>query len=103
MAVVMALGGAMGYAKSRSTASLVAGVASGSLFALSGYLIENGRPLYGHELAGVVSVLLTATMGRRALRTGKIMPAGAIAALNLAHAAYQWTKVNQMFELGHKN
>ena len=38
-----ALGGLMGYAKSRSRISLVAGVAVGALFAVSGKLIQSGE------------------------------------------------------------
>eukprot|EP01112_Ceratiomyxa_fruticulosa_P008268 TRINITY_DN2137_c0_g1_i2.p1 TRINITY_DN2137_c0_g1~~TRINITY_DN2137_c0_g1_i2.p1 ORF type:complete len:112 (+),score=21.25 TRINITY_DN2137_c0_g1_i2:150-485(+) len=103
MAALLAAGGVMGYAKARSRPSLIAGLAFGALYAFSGYLIDTGYHLTGHELAGGLSVVLAGVMGLRAYRTGKLMPAGAITVVALASTVYQINKVNYLIKEGYKN
>ncbi|KAI8913984.1 transmembrane proteins 14C-domain-containing protein [Powellomyces hirtus] len=68
-----AVGGVMGYTRTKSRPSLFAGLAFGALYSLSGYLIQtNGE--YGVELATATSTLLLAAMAPRALRTRKPIP-----------------------------
>lgn len=63
-ALLTAAGGIMGYVKSQSTPSLIAGVVSGLLLAAGGLLIPQ-KPLVGLGMTLVVSLLLL----------GKFLPA----------------------------
>ncbi|KJE93584.1 hypothetical protein CAOG_04349 [Capsaspora owczarzaki ATCC 30864] len=85
---LVAIGGIAGFAKSRSAPSLIAGVSFGAIYAYSGYLIAHGNPVLGHQIAAGASLLLAGTMGTRALRTGKFMPAGLVAGIAVAALAY---------------
>jgi uncharacterized membrane protein (UPF0136 family) len=74
-------GGAMGFVKAKSKASLIAGGISGVLLLVAGYLLgtENGRA--GLILGAVVSAALEARFLPSFLKTKKPMPAGMMAAL----------------------
>ncbi|RGP62862.1 hypothetical protein FLONG3_10084 [Fusarium longipes] len=73
MGAVVAGGGIMGYAKSRSVPSIVAGCTVGLLYALGGYRIQNEES-YGVELALLASVILGGSAFPRALRLRKPVP-----------------------------
>ena len=92
MAGIVAAGGLMGYARKRSIPSLVAGLAFGGLFALSGMMIRNGQDYHGHVLAAATSSVLVLAMGPRALKSRKFMPAGLVATLGAVSTAYQTNK-----------
>eukprot|EP00088_Acartia_fossae_P062589 TRINITY_DN75699_c0_g1_i1.p1 TRINITY_DN75699_c0_g1~~TRINITY_DN75699_c0_g1_i1.p1 ORF type:complete len:112 (+),score=10.18 TRINITY_DN75699_c0_g1_i1:33-368(+) len=80
----VAFGGIMGYMKKRSVPSLMAGVAFGSLAMFGAYSVsKDGKS--GASLAPAIgtSALLCGVMGARALKSGKLMPAGMIAILSL--------------------
>ncbi|CVK89431.1 related to UPF0136 domain protein [Fusarium mangiferae] len=66
-------GGIMGYARTRSVPSIVAGCAVGFLYALGGYRIQNEQP-YGVELGLLASVVLGGSAFPRALRLRKPVP-----------------------------
>jgi uncharacterized membrane protein (UPF0136 family) len=70
--LVAIVGGAMGYARARSKASLIAGSVSGALLIIAG-LLSPGLP--GFVLALVVSVLLLIHFGRSYATKKKPMPA----------------------------
>ena len=70
--LVAIVGGAMGYARARSKASLIAGSVSGALLIIAG-LLSPGLP--GLILALVVSVLLLIHFGRSYATKKKPMPA----------------------------
>jgi uncharacterized membrane protein (UPF0136 family) len=70
--LVAIVGGAMGYARARSKASLIAGSVSGALLIIAG-LLSPGLP--GLVLALVVSVLLLIHFGRSYATKKKPMPA----------------------------
>jgi uncharacterized membrane protein (UPF0136 family) len=62
------VGGAMGYVHKGSKASLIAGVAMGSLLLGSGYLIAKTENIFqGHALGAVTSGVMAAAMGKRYL------------------------------------
>jgi uncharacterized membrane protein (UPF0136 family) len=70
--LVAIAGGAMGYARAKSKASLIAGGVSGALLIVAG-LISPSVP--GFVLALIVSILLLAHFGRSYAAKKKPMPA----------------------------
>jgi uncharacterized membrane protein (UPF0136 family) len=78
--VLCLLGGALGYARARSKASIIAGGISGALLILAGIL---GRGILPYTIAIVVSVLLLAHFGRSYLASRKPMPAVPMILLSL--------------------
>ena len=76
---VAIVGGAMGYARAKSKASLIAGSVSGALLIIAG-LLSPGIP--GFVLALVVSVLLLIHFGRSYAAKKKPMPAIPMIALS---------------------
>jgi uncharacterized membrane protein (UPF0136 family) len=86
------VGGAMGFVRTGSTPSLVAGWTFGGLLVGSSVMISNGECYEGHVLASGVTGLMTVAMGYRSLSTGKFMPAGMVATLGAAGLAYNVTK-----------
>ncbi|KAI7875814.1 hypothetical protein K492DRAFT_182350 [Lichtheimia hyalospora FSU 10163] len=68
MAFLCAVGGIIGFSKTGSVPSLVAGVSVGSVYGYAGYLIHHHRP-YGIETAIGASVLLAGAMVPRAIKT----------------------------------
>mmetsp|Transcript_7507 Transcript_7507/g.12999 ORF Transcript_7507/g.12999 Transcript_7507/m.12999 type:complete len:126 (-) Transcript_7507:91-468(-) len=89
------LGGAVGYFKKGSQVSLLAGIAFGSLLLGSGYMISNDNEFGGHVLASTASGVMALGMGQRYVSTGKMMPAGIVAALGAACCAYNIHKANE--------
>lgn len=85
-------GGAFGYFRKGSKVSLVAGLAVGSLFLGSGYMIVSDRHYEAHVLATGTASVLAAGMGQRFVSTGKFMPAGMVALLGVGAAAYNYKK-----------
>lgn len=86
------LRGAIGYFKKGSKASLGAGVLCGSLLIGSGVLISGEHQYEGHSLASGTSSLMALGMGSRYMKTGKVIPAGIVAALGAISAAYHIKK-----------
>ncbi|CRK11279.1 hypothetical protein HYQ45_017443 [Verticillium longisporum] len=66
-------GGIMGYVKTRSVPSIVAGVTVGLLYGLGGYRIQ-GRESYGVELSLLASAVLGGSAIPRAIRLRKAVP-----------------------------
>lgn len=85
-------GGALGYAKKRSLASLGAGLAFGGLLIGSGVLITKNESFRGHALATGVTGIMAAAMTQRYFSTRKFMPAGVVAVLGAAGCAYNARK-----------
>ncbi|KAM3530925.1 hypothetical protein NHJ13051_001153 [Beauveria bassiana] len=73
LAVLTAGGGIMGYAKTRSAPSIIAGCSVGLLYGLGGYRIQNRQP-YGVELSLLASVILGGASIPRAIRLKKPVP-----------------------------
>ena len=92
VAGLVAVGGIIGFAKRRSVPSLVAGLAFGAGFAAAGMMISDGKEFQGHATAATLGTVLAGAMGSRALKTGKMMPAGAVAAIGAAALAYHGKK-----------
>ncbi|KAH8602562.1 transmembrane proteins 14C-domain-containing protein [Bisporella sp. PMI_857] len=68
-------GGTLGYIRTGSIPSVVAGVTVGTLYLLGGYRIQN-RLTYGVELALLASIVLAGSSIPRAIRTQKPLPTG---------------------------
>ncbi|CAM1506592.1 Fc.00g062330.m01.CDS01 [Cosmosporella sp. VM-42] len=73
LGVLTAGGGIMGYARSRSVPSIVAGCGVGALYLLGGYRIQNREP-YGVELSLLASAVLGGSAFPRAIRLRKPVP-----------------------------
>ena len=86
------LGGAAGYFRKGSKASLLAGVGCGSLLIGSGIMISGENQFEGHALASLTSGVMAAGMGQRYLKSSKFMPAGLVAVLGAASCAYNVSK-----------
>ncbi|RMZ89260.1 hypothetical protein DV736_g3502, partial [Chaetothyriales sp. CBS 134916] len=70
------VGGVIGYARTGSVPSIVAGLTVGALqYGLGGYRIQRKQP-YGIELALLASVILAGSSIPRAIRLGKPLPIG---------------------------
>lgn len=95
MAALCAVGGVIGFAKTRSVPSIVAGLGVGALYATAGYRIRKGHD-YGYEIAAAASAILLASSLPRA-RKGPV-PAGLSAASTLA-LGYYGKKVSDSFSL----
>mmetsp|Transcript_23935 Transcript_23935/g.60972 ORF Transcript_23935/g.60972 Transcript_23935/m.60972 type:complete len:114 (-) Transcript_23935:342-683(-) len=78
LAVIVALGGLMGYVRKKSTASLASGLTFGLAYAGAAYSLDQGDTYTGHGIGLGASALLAAFMAGRYVRTGKFMPAGAM-------------------------
>jgi uncharacterized membrane protein (UPF0136 family) len=83
---LLILGGLMGYVKAKSVPSLVAGVVCGVIALLLGYYYPWR---FAPEAALLLALLLIVIMGRRYLRTKKLMPAGLVVILSLVVAVWQ--------------
>jgi uncharacterized membrane protein (UPF0136 family) len=80
--ILVCAGGVVGFLKAKSKASLIAGLVSAALLALS-YSISGRNVKQGLIMGAVVSALLCIMMGIRFGKTKKFMPAGMIAVLSL--------------------
>lgn len=75
-------GGLMGYVKAKSKASLIAGSTFGGLLLVAAHFVSSsgqGKKKFGAALGSTVAGLLTYTMGKKFLKSGKFVPAGLIA------------------------
>jgi uncharacterized membrane protein (UPF0136 family) len=82
-AVLLAVGGVIGYTKAGSTPSLIAGLASavGAILAL---LLSLQNRTFGMGLACLLAILLFVFFGYRyAAKTRKFMPAGLLSMVSL--------------------
>ena len=85
-AAIVAIGGSIGYIKSKSKPSLIAGLGFSLLFFGSGYLLQHNRD-YGIESAIATSSLLTLSMLPKALKSKKPVPI-ALSALGVSSLVY---------------
>jgi uncharacterized membrane protein (UPF0136 family) len=83
-AVLLAVGGIIGYTKAASRPSLIAGLAS-ALAALAALALSFQNASLGMGLAAAIAALLALFFGYRfAAKTRKFMPAGLLAVVSLA-------------------
>lgn len=96
-AVLMLVGGFMGYARAGSKVSLIAGVASGILLLVS-WIVTRSHLVAGLWMGAGITLLLCVSFAMRLAKTGKFMPSGGlllvsvVALLVLAYSAYSTGK-----------
>lgn len=73
--ILAVIGGIMGYAKAKSTISLIAGCSTGILLIIGGIIQLQGLT-WGLIFSLVMSVFLIITFISRLLKTRKFMPSG---------------------------
>lgn len=81
-AVLVIVGGVLGYVKAQSKASLISGLVSGVAL-LGAWLITWQSYNVGIALAACFALVLLVVFALRFRKTGKFMPAGLMAGLNL--------------------
>ena len=81
-AVLMLVGGIVGYTKGNSRPSLIAGVGSAVLLAAAWWL-SRSQQATGFWLGAAVAALLSAFFLYRLWTTGKMMPAGGLLGLSV--------------------
>ncbi|XP_043194776.1 transmembrane protein 14C-like isoform X2 [Amphibalanus amphitrite] len=80
-AALVAAGGIIGFSKAGSVPSLVAGLGFGAALAVGAQQVSADPANY--HLSLLASSVLLAVMGARFRRSGKMMPAGLVAAISL--------------------
>ncbi|XP_055593640.1 transmembrane protein 14 homolog [Uranotaenia lowii] len=81
-AVLVAIGGIIGYLKAGSIPSLVAGIVFGVLLAIGAYFNSRTEPIPLIQI--ILLVVLGTMMGFRWVRSGNFMPPGLITVLSVA-------------------
>ncbi|KAN0025284.1 hypothetical protein ACTFIU_003544 [Dictyostelium citrinum] len=74
MAAIVLSGGVIGYAKSKSMPSLIAGSVFGLLYSTSAYYLSQGNNKVGLGVSILASSLLGGVMGKKAIATSKPIP-----------------------------
>lgn len=82
-ALLVILGGVLGYLKARSQASLISGLLSGGAL-LADWFVARATPRIGLGLATVIAAVLLVVFTARFRRTRKLMPAGLMMGLSVA-------------------
>ena len=85
-AVVVLLGGVMGYLKAKSKVSLLAGIGSGIGLIISWFIFRQ-EPLVGLGLATLIALLLVIVFIIRFFRTRSFMPSGLMTVFSIAATA----------------
>jgi uncharacterized membrane protein (UPF0136 family) len=80
--VLTIAGGIIGYVKAGSAASIIAGSVCGLLLLVGAFILPQHRTV-GLVIGLIVSLLLAAQFIPKFFRTGKVMPAGAMALLSV--------------------
>jgi len=81
-ALLVAIGGVMGYLKAQSKPSLISGLISGVALVIAWY-VSLQNPTAGLALATIFALALMIVFALRFRKTGKLMPAGLLAILSL--------------------
>jgi uncharacterized membrane protein (UPF0136 family) len=87
-------GGVIGYVKAGSVPSIIAGVITGVLLIIAGFVLPEHR-VAGLAIALIVSLLLAGQFIPKFIRTGKAMPAGImsiLSAIGMIVALIAWFK-----------
>ncbi|KAF4467409.1 hypothetical protein FALBO_5703 [Fusarium albosuccineum] len=99
LAGLLSVGGTVGYLRTRSTPSLVAGLGLGASYAYAGYLLKGNKD-YGAELALGNSILLTGSAIPRIIKTGGRAPVPLALGAAGGLATYYYQKKYREFTYG---
>ncbi|XP_051125090.1 protein FATTY ACID EXPORT 5-like [Andrographis paniculata] len=96
--ILLVCGGLIGYARKRSTPSLIGGLATGLLLLLAAYLSlqaynKQTNSYIALILQTVIAAILTWIMGNRYFQTRKIMPAGIVAGISAVMTLFYIYKI----------
>ena len=80
-AVLVLVGGIIGFVKANSRASLIAGLVSAALLGASAGLVAFGSARWGAGLGGLAALALIGRFLPAFLKTRKVMPAGLVVAV----------------------
>jgi uncharacterized membrane protein (UPF0136 family) len=80
--ILTVAGGVVGYVKAGSVASIIAGSITGVLLLVAAFLLPEHRAI-GLATAFIISLLLAAQFAPKFIRTGRVMPAGAMSILSV--------------------
>lgn len=86
LAVLVCIGGGIGFLKAKSKVSLLAGVASGALL-ITCYSVANRNPQTGFLFGMIVCGLMSIMFGIRLKKTKKFMPSGLMLVLSVIELA----------------
>lgn len=81
-AVLMLVGGYMGYAKAQSKMSLIMGIVSAVVIFLGVYVTRNS-PQLGYAIITTMTAFLVISFAIRFMKTHQFMPSGMLLALSL--------------------
>lgn len=84
-ALLVIVGGVMGYVNAGSQVSLVSGLSSGAALLIA-WMISLQSPRSGFPLAALFAIILVGIFAARYRRTRKMVPAGALAIVSLVAA-----------------
>jgi uncharacterized membrane protein (UPF0136 family) len=82
-AILIAVGGLMGYVKAKSAPSLIAGIAAGVILAGSAIAMMKDAYQVGWWIALIVTILLLVRFGTAAMNEFKMMPGGMVIILSV--------------------
>lgn len=92
-AVLLIVGGVIGFVKGRSRPSLIAGVASGLIAILAAVISATSNEDGGFSLALALAVVLFVFFGYRASITRKFMPGGLLAIASVVVIAFMLASI----------
>lgn len=95
-ALLILVGGWMGYAQARSTASLISGIAFGLGLSLCSLWISKGR-LSAHYIALILTFFLDAFFTFRFAKTHHFLPAGMMSLISLAMLIFLTLRIKKKF------
>ncbi|MGK7910996.1 MAG: TMEM14 family protein [Synechococcus sp.] len=89
-AVFVAIGGGIGFLKSKSKVSLLSGLGSAALLVVA-YIVSRANPTGGLAIALGCAIALCAVFLMRLKKTGKFMPAGLMGIVSaIAAVVFGW-------------